>query len=122
MKYLLLLASDPSDDPTGELVPGSPEFASMIQEWTAYTTALTEAGALLGGEALQGVETATSIQVRDGQQIVTDGPFIEAKEVLGGYYLIEAADLDEAIGWAARVPSAVYGTVEIRPIMEFDGE
>jgi hypothetical protein len=90
-------------------------------EWEAYSQALVEAGAMVTGEALQGAETATTVQVRDGRRIVTDGPFIESKEVIGGFYVIDVADLDEALDWAARIPNSRFGTVEVRPVMAFDG-
>lgn len=114
MRYLLLLYSDESGRPA----PGSPELAADMPRWFAVTEELRAAGAFQAGEALQSVDTATSIQVRDGKTITTDGPFAETKEVLGGFYMIEAADLDEATRWAEKMPSAGYGTVEIRPIME----
>jgi hypothetical protein len=76
-------------------------------------------GALLGGEALQPTSTATTIRVRDGQTMTTDGPFAETKEALGGYYLLQCKDLDEAIELAAMIPGASTGSVEIRPIQEF---
>jgi hypothetical protein len=115
MKYMLLLASDPTQGPT----PGTAEFAAEMQEWYAYSAALVEAGAMVTGDALQGVDTATTVQVRDGERIITDGPFIESKEVLGGYYTIDVADIDAAIDWAARIPNVYHGTVEVRPVMEF---
>lgn len=117
MKYLLLLTSDPADEPT----PDSEAFGPYMAEWAAYSQALAEAGAMVAGEALQGVETASTVRVRAGERIVTDGPFIESKEVIGGYYVIDVADLDEALDWAARIPNAHFGTVEVRPVMEFDG-
>lgn len=117
MKYMLLLASDPADEP----VPGSDAFEPYMGEWFAYSQALAEAGALVSGEALEGTESASTVQVRDGRRIVTDGPFIESKEVIGGFYVIDVADLDEALDWAARIPNAHFGTVEVRPVMEFDG-
>ena len=89
-------------------------------EWFAYGEALDAAGVEHTGEALQGVETATTVRVRDGQRIVTDGPFIESKEVVGGYYVLDVADLDAALGWAAKIPNIHFGTVEVRPIMSFD--
>ncbi len=116
MKYMLLLYSTPDAGPQ----PGTPEQAAEMQEWFAYTEALAEAGALLGGEALHPVETATTLQVRDGARITADGPFAETKEILGGFYMIEAEDLDAALSWAEKVPCAPYGSVEVRPIMEFD--
>ena len=117
MKYMLILASDPVDEPT----PDSDEFGPYMGEWFAYTQALTEAGALVSGEALDDVQTASTVRIRDGKRIVTDGPFIESKEVIGGYYVIDVANLDEALEWAARIPNAHFGTVEVRPVMEFEG-
>ena len=117
MKYMLLLASDPADEPT----PDSEAFGPYMGEWAAYSQALAEAGAMVGGEALQGADTASTVQVRDGKRIVTDGPFIESKEVIGGYYVIDVANLDEALDWAARIPNAHFGTIEVRPVMDFGG-
>lgn len=116
MKYMLILTSDPADEPT----PDSDAFGPYMGEWAAYSQALVEAGALVSGEALAGPETASTVQVRNGERLVTDGPFIEAKEVIGGFYVIDVADLDEALAWAARIPNAHFGTVEVRPVMEFD--
>jgi hypothetical protein len=84
--------------------------------YTAYSTALREAGANAGGAALMPPHTATTIKVRDGKRHVQDGPFADTKEQLGGYYVIEAPDLDAAMTWAAKCPCAEYGTVEVRPI------
>ncbi len=113
MRYLLLIYGSP------ELAPASDEaFATMLAEYGTYTGWLEAKGMHLGGEALRDVADATTVQVRDGNRIVTDGPFAETKEHLGGYYLIEAADLDAAIEAAARVPGAKIGKVEIRPILE----
>jgi hypothetical protein len=117
VKYMLLLASNPADEPT----PDSESFGAYMGEWAAYTEALVEAGAMVAGEALHGADTASTVQVRDGKRIVTDGPFIESKEVIGGYYVIDVANLDEALDWAAKIPNAHFGTVEVRPVMEFDG-
>jgi hypothetical protein len=117
MKYMLILASNPSDEP----VPDSEAFGPYMAEWAAYTEALAEAGAMVGGEALHGADTASTVQVRDGKRIVTDGPFIESKEVIGGFYVIDVANLDEALDWAAKIPNSHFGTVEVRPVMEFDG-
>lgn len=116
MKYMLILASDPADEPS----PDSDTFGPYMAEWAAYTQALVEAGAMVTGEALHGAETASTVQVRDGKRIVTDGPFIESKEVIGGYYVIDVADLDEALDWAAKIPNSHFGTVEVRPVMQFD--
>ncbi|HUY77328.1 MAG TPA: YciI family protein [Ktedonobacterales bacterium] len=84
--------------------------------WVAYTRALKDAGALIALERLQSVETATSVRLRGDERLVTDGPFIETKEQLLGFYLIEAPDLDAALDWAARMPHARNGVVEVRPV------
>jgi hypothetical protein len=117
VKYMLILASNPADEPA----PDSEAFGPYMGEWAAYSQALAEAGAMVAGEALQGVETASTVRVRDGKRIVTDGPFIESKEVIGGYYVIDVANLDEALDWAARIPNSHFGTIEVRPVMEFEG-
>jgi hypothetical protein len=88
----------------------------VIESWVAYTRSLKDAGALVALDRLQPDETATSVRVRSAGRIITDGPFIETKEQLLGFYLIEAPDLDAAIDWAARMPSVRQGTVEVRPI------
>jgi hypothetical protein len=86
----------------------------------AYTEALQGAKVMVAGDALQPVATATSVRMRDGDRIVTDGPFAETKEQLGGYYLLDCKDLDEALAWAAKCPGAFTGTIEVRPVMVFD--
>ncbi len=113
MQYMLLLYS--SDE--GRPEPGSPEMMAEMQEWFAYTDAMAEAGQLVGGEPLQGVETAKTLQIRDGNTSITDGPFAETKEVLGGYYLVEVPDEATALDWASKCPLARYGSVEVRPLM-----
>ncbi len=112
MRYMLLIYTDPQTDMTD-----GPD----MQVWMDYTNALVEAGALLGGEPLQGTDTATTVRVRNGERLVTDGPFAETREHLLGFYMVDCADLDAALGWAARIPSAPYGSVEVRPIMEYGG-
>ncbi len=116
MKYALLLYSSEAAGPQTE-----EEMAEEMPKWFGFTEELNQAGKNHGGEALLPVATATTVQVRDGSRITTDGPFAETKEVLGGFYIIEASDLDEAMAWAEKVPSAPYGSVEIRPIMEIPG-
>lgn len=115
MKYLLLIYEDEA------VYDGQTEEAMMnlLGAYDAYTAALREAGVYLGGEALQPVRTATTVRVRGGQTVTTDGPFAETKEQLGGYYLIRAKDLDEALAWAAKVPASTTGSIEVRPLMEF---
>jgi hypothetical protein len=85
-----------------------------------FSNDVKESGKLVAGDALQPVATATTVRVRDGKTLTTDGPFAETKEQLGGYYLLECKDLDEAIAWAAKIPSSKHGSVEVRPIMVFE--
>jgi hypothetical protein len=112
MQYLLMLYSDESG--WGKRTPA--EQQQGMAAYTAYTQALREAGALVGSDRLQPVSTATTVKVTDGKTQVLDGPFIDSKEQLGGYYLIEAPDLDAALSWAARCPGAHHGTIEVRPV------
>lgn len=114
MRYLLMIYNEPSAMPRSEA-----ELGAMLAEYDAYGDWLRDSGQYLGGEALRPVVDATTVAVRDGRRIVTDGPFAETKEHLGGYYLVDAKDLDAAIEAAARIPGARTGRVEIRPIMEF---
>jgi hypothetical protein len=114
MQYLLLIYGDES--PGSEMTPEQME-ASM-GEWYDYSDWLVEKGWMKGGDALQPTDQATSVRVRDGATSVTDGPFAETKEQLGGYYLLDVANLDEAIEAGAKCPGATYGTIELRPVME----
>jgi hypothetical protein len=93
---------------------------AMMGEYFAFTEGIKQSGHYVGGEALQPTQTATAVRVRNGKISTTDGPFAETKEQLGGYYLIKAKDLNDAIQVAAKIPSARNGTVEIRPIQEFN--
>ena len=111
MQYALLI-NVPVDDPRSE-----EEMQAEGPKWFEYTQALMEAGVHLGGEALQPTDTATTVRERDGQRLVTDGPFAETKEILGGFYLIDVPDLDAALDWAAKIPSVGRGSVEVRPVM-----
>jgi hypothetical protein len=94
------------------------EMDGLMQEYFEFTAAIEKSGNMLGGNDLQPVHTATTVRVRNGRMVTTDGPFAETKEQLGGYYLIEAADLNEAIQIAARIPSAKIGSIEVRPVQE----
>ena len=95
------------------------ERQRLSAEYLTLTKDLKASGAFLAGDALQSVTTATTVRVRDGKTQLTDGPFAETKEQLGGYYLIEAKDLDEATRIAARIPSATFGSIEVRPLMKY---
>lgn len=103
---------------------GTPEdWARVMEEYDAFGAEAGAAGVILGGEALQDTATATTIHVeggKGGDLVTMDGPFAETKEVLGGFYLLQADDLDEAIAWAAQIPGAWHGRVEVRPLVEFD--
>ena len=95
----------------------APNTDSDGPAWGAYTKAMLDAGVMRSGNALTGAHTATVVRIRDGKREIHDGPYIDSHEQLGGYYIIEAADLDEALQWAARNPAASKGAVEVRPIM-----
>lgn len=115
MRYLLLLyGEEPATEPTNE------EMDAEMALWWDYDTAMTEAGVKLGGEALQSSQTATTVRVKGDERVVTDGPFAETREVLGGYYVVDTPDLDTALDWAAKSPAAKSGSVEVRPIMELE--
>lgn len=114
MRYMLLLYSAADAGPAA----GSPEQAAEMQEWFGYTQAMVDAGVLISGEPLHGIETATTIQVRGGETLTTDGPFAETKELLGGFYMVDVENIDDAMAWAAKCPLAPYGSVEVRPIMD----
>jgi hypothetical protein len=90
---------------------------TIYEAYNAFSTELQASGKMVSGDALQDVSTATSVRVRDGETLTTDGPFAETKEVLGGYYLIDVETIDEALEWAAKLPGSWYGTVEVRPLV-----
>lgn len=114
MKYMLVITHDPAAWPA-EDAPAPTAGDGVIDTWPAYTRALHEAGVLVDGMGLQGNETATTVRLRDGRRLVTDGPFAETKEHLIGYYVIDVPDLDSALDWAAKIPVVRTGTVEVRP-------
>ena len=114
MKYILLIHDE--EQAWAKLTEA--ERRSMYAEYGQFGQQITASGNYVAGAQLQPTSTATSVRVRDGKRLVTDGPFAETREQLGGYYLIEAKDLDEAIGIAARIPSARMGTIEVRPLVE----
>ncbi len=116
MRYLLLICTSEEED--AKRTPAEQE--ANMAAYFAYTNEVREAGVYGGGEALQPIATATTVRVRDGKTLTTDGPFAETKEQLGGYYMVDVGNLDEAIKWAAKIPGAAHGSIEIRPIWEFD--
>ncbi|MBW3535214.1 MAG: YciI family protein [Gemmatimonadetes bacterium] len=110
MRYLLMIYENEADAPHDE---------GEMQKWFEYTDRLKASGCHLGGEALQPTSTATTVRSRNGKVMTTDGPFAETKEQLGGFYMIDCDDLDEALKWAAEMPNVGRGSIEVRPIMEF---
>jgi hypothetical protein len=115
VRYLCLIYDDESKWGTMPKEEGE----AILGEYFAFTEGIKQSGHYVGGEALQPTQTATSVRVRNGKVSTTDGPFAETKEQLGGYYLINAKDLNDAIQVAAKIPSSRIGTIEIRPIQEF---
>jgi hypothetical protein len=114
MQYMLLIYHN-------EKNPLSPsEQSTMFQEYMAFTQDIVKNGKFKAGDPLQATSTATTVQVRNGKTITTDGPFAETKEQLGGYYMVDAKDLDEALAIAARIPGAKHGSIEVRPVMQMD--
>jgi hypothetical protein len=115
MEYLLLIYGGAD----GQKLT-SAELGQLHQEYMAFTQDLTKSGKNKGGNALEPPSTATTVRVRNGKTAVMDGPFAETKEQLGGYYLVDAKDLDEAISIAARIPGAKYGSIEVRPVRKIE--
>lgn len=113
MQYLLLIYDDPVE--RGRLAPA--EAAEIMSAYRAFTVGIQQSGHFRDGNPLQQPSTATTIRLRAGRRLLTDGPFAETKEHLVGYYAIEAADLDEAIEIGARIPAARFGAIEVRPIL-----
>jgi hypothetical protein len=118
MKYMLLIYHD---EPSWDAITEA-ERQQVYLEYRNLRDELTKNGKFITGSQLQPIATATSVRVRDGKELVTDGPFAETHEQLGGYFLVEAANLDEATAIAARIPSARTGTVEVRPLVETAAE
>jgi hypothetical protein len=114
MKYLCLIYSAEKQIAA---LPG-PEMQALMGEYVAFGNDIQKSGHFVGGNRLQPTHTATTVRVRDGKQSTTDGPFAETKEQLGGYYLIEARDLNDALQVAGRIPGARFGSIEVRPIAE----
>lgn len=116
MKYMILLYGSPANEPAY----GTPEFGKMMADFGAVSARLVADGVLDSGEGLQGIETATSLRIRGGKVETMDGPFATTKEHLGGYYVIDVPDLDAALRYAAMMPPAHWGTVEVRPLMNYN--
>ena len=112
MKYMLLIYSDPATEPSGA------ENEQMMGDYFAFTQRIVESGELISGEPLQGRETASTVRLRGGDRTVTDGPFAETKEVLGGFYMVDVDSLERAQELAAQIPTAAFGSIEVRPLME----
>ncbi|MCA9490600.1 MAG: YciI family protein [Myxococcales bacterium] len=116
MQYLLLIY----EDETVAKDMSEEQNKDLMERYFAFTREVREAGALLGGDALHPVASATTVRVRGGRTTTTDGPFAETKEQLGGYYLIDVPDLDAALAWAAKIPASETGSIEVRPVMIFE--
>ena len=114
MRYMLLIHSDE----TIYSRMSEAENARLMADFGTFTQALKDAGAFVTADRLRPTTTATTVRLRDGAMLTTDGPFAETKEQLGGFYLIDVENLDDAIAWAAKVPSAKHGSIEVRPIWE----
>ena len=116
MQYLLLIY----DDEKKIEAMSKAESDQFMAEYFTYTESIKKSGHYRAGEALQGIATATTVRLREGKTLTTDGPFAETREQLGGFYMVEAANLDEAISLAARIPSSRTGSIEVRPIVKFE--
>jgi len=117
MQYLLLIYQ--AELPAG-VQPDADEMAREFAAYDVFTRETRDRGQFIAGEALEPTPTATSVRVQDGRTVVTDGPFAETKEALGGFYLLDCKDLDEAIEMAAKIPAAKRGTIEVRPIWSYE--
>jgi hypothetical protein len=116
MKYAFTIYGDESQRASAS----EEQQQAMAQAYGAVTQEMNEKGVFVAGEGLYPTPTATTVRVREGDREVTDGPFAESKEQLGGFYVLDVKDLDEAIEWAAKIPGSQFGSVEIRPVMVFD--
>ena len=114
MKYMLLLYADESKSPQTPK-----EYQAVTQAWYSFNEEAKAAGVLLSNNGLDPIANATNVQVRENKTSITDGPFAETHEQLGGYYLFDCKDLDEAIRWAEKIPTATYGSIEVRPLNQW---
>jgi hypothetical protein len=118
MQYLLLIYDDESKMKSATQADQN----AMFKEYGEFTASIVKTGNMKAGDALQPSSTATTVRVREGKTLTTDGPYAETREQLGGYYLVEAKDLDEALKIAARIPGARTGSIEVRPIMQLPAD
>jgi hypothetical protein len=118
MRYLCLLVGQPDIEAPA---PGSEEFLQMLTDYQSATAAMAASGVLADSGPLQPPSSASTLRVRGGKPLVTDGPFADIKEAIGGYYVLDCADVDEALRWAATIPAARYGAIEVRPLMTMPG-
>jgi hypothetical protein len=116
MQYMCLIYAAEGTGPK----PGTTEFGPFMQGYNDFTSEMSDSKRLLHADALQPITTATTVTVRDGKAITTDGPFAETKEQLGGYYLLECSDLDDSIAQAAKIPTSSFGRIEIRPVIVWE--
>jgi hypothetical protein len=114
MRYMLIIHNDPDLHPT----PGSPDWDQLMKDYAEFSKQLVERGHTYIGDPLNDPSTATTVRVRDGETLTTDGPFAETKEWMSGYYIVDFESLDQALKAAAMVPSAKFGSVEVRPVAE----
>ncbi len=119
MQYLILIYDTETANPSPE-PPDPAVMGEILGAYNGYTQMLKDTGAFIAGEALQPVTTATTLRQKDGQTVTTDGPFAETKEGLGGFYLIQAADLDSALALAEQCPGIRFGSIEVRPVVDFE--
>jgi hypothetical protein len=120
MRYAILIYDENSANPSPE-PPDPAVWGEVMGAYNAYTDMLRDRGHYVSAEALEPVTTATTVRLKDGQRVTTDGPFAETKEALGGFYVVEAKDLDEALDLAAQCPGARFGSIEVRPVIDFTG-
>ena len=118
MRYLLLIYDEQSAAATTTPAPSEEDVTKVMGDYAAFTKELRDRGVFEAGEALQSVASASTVRLREGQTLITDGPFMETKEALGGFYLLNCRDLDEALEFAAKCPAAQFGSIEVRPIWD----
>jgi hypothetical protein len=118
VRYLLLIYDEQSAAATAAPAPSEEDVTKVMGDYAAFTKELRDRGVFEAGEALQSVTSASTVRLREGQTLITDGPFMETKEALGGFYLLNCRDLDEALEFAAKCPAAQFGSIEVRPIWD----